>query len=110
MRTLEPSAFEGAKLLHSPGFLAVCFEADWCGFCTRFLPHFESRSAQAGIPFALADLSSEDDLRWDTLGIRAVPTLILFKDGEAVWRADARLGVGLFEKHIDRMLAAVKRA
>lgn len=109
MRTLGASAFQGARLAQSPGFVAVCFEADWCGFCHRFLPKFESRSADAGIPFARADLSLEDDPRWDTFGIRAVPTLILFKDGEAVWRADAHLGVGLFEKHIDRMLAAVNR-
>ena len=109
MRTLDPSAFEGERLVSEAGLVAVCFHADWCGFCARFLPLFEACGRRAPIPFALADLSSEDDPRWEAFGVQVVPTVILFKGGKPVWRADAPLGVGLFEKDIDQLLAAAKR-
>ncbi len=109
MRTLALSAFDGAKLVLPTGLVAVCFHADWCGFCARFLPLFEGRSQGASFPFTLADLSSEADPRWDAFDIRVVPTLILFRDGQPAWREDAPLGVGLFENAIDRLLAAARR-
>ncbi len=109
MRTLDPAAFEGERLVSEPGLVAVCFHADWCGFCARFLPLFDGRARKAHVPFALVDLSSEDDPRWEAFGVKVVPTVILFKDGTPVWRADAPLGVGLFEGDIDRLLAAANR-
>lgn len=110
VRTLAPSVFEGTRLVSEPGAVAVCFHADWCGFCRRFLPLFEARAQGAPIPFLLADLSSKDDPRWDAFALRVVPTIILFKQGKPVWRADAPLGVGLFGRDIDRLLAAAKRS
>lgn len=102
--------FDGAEVQGRPGLVAVCFYARWCGFCRLFLRHFRSREAASKVPFAIADISSLDDPRWDTLSVRAVPTLILFKNGEPVWRKDAVLGIGLFEKDIDRMIAAAAAA
>ena len=109
MRTLGLSDFQGETLVKAPGFAAVCFHADWCGFCARFVPAFEARSTDAGFPFHLADLSSEDDPRWETFGVQVVPTVILFKAGRAVWRAEAVLGIGLFDRDIVRMLAAAQK-
>lgn len=103
---LPAEDFTGPILDGRAGLVAVCFHARWCGFCRSFLPQFRARAAAAPVAFALADLSSNDDPRWDDFAIRAVPTLILFKDGEPVWRRDAALGVGLFERDIDRLIQA----
>ncbi len=109
MQTLPPEAFEGERLHGVPAVVAVCFHARWCGFCRAFLPLFNARSASAGLPFALADISSTSDPRWDALSIKVIPSLVLFKDGAAVWRKQAPLGVGLREADIDRMLDAALR-
>jgi len=109
MQDLPPEAFEGERLNGTPGSVAVCFHARWCGFCRAFLALFEGRGAGAGLPFALADVSSYSDPRWDTFSIKVVPALVLFKDGAAVWSKQARLGVGLREADIDKMLDAARR-
>jgi len=106
MQTLAPEAFEGTRLPGVAGLVAVCFHATWCGFCRAFLRLLREREPKTPLPFALADVSSLSDPRWDSFEIKVVPSLVLFKDGEPVWRKEALLGIGLREKDIDKLLEA----
>ena len=106
METLDLAAFDGDRLQGAGGLTAVCVHATWCGFCRRFLPLFDAAAATSGLRFALADLSSEDDPRWETFKVNVVPTVLLFDNGALVWRKDSRLGVGLFQADIDALLKA----
>jgi thioredoxin 1 len=62
------------------------FYADWCGPCKMFAPIFESVSSQIdGVEFEKinVDIDSEKSAKY---AIRAIPTLILEKEGQIVYR------------------------
>jgi len=91
---LGPSDFNG-KYLKKTGTVAVLFAAEWCPFCRRFRPIFESALAGKGMLTALADLSDLGNPLWETFDIQVVPTVTVFKDGELIHRVDGVLGQGL---------------
>ena len=82
-----------------PGRTAVLFAADWCGYSHRFHHHFK-RLREGWI----VDISDEDDPLWDRYGIRVVPTVIVFEDGEP---RERWAGV-LSGHHVDQIEAALK--
>ena len=67
--------------------LLVDVWADWCGPCKSFAPVFEQAAAQFEGKCRLAKLDSEANQQVSAqLGIRSIPSLILFKDGREVAR------------------------
>jgi len=61
--------------------------ADWCGPCKSFAPVFEQAAAQLQGRCRLAKLDSQANPQLSTqLGIRSIPSLILFKNGREVAR------------------------
>jgi len=91
---LGPSDFTGEHL-NKRGTLAVLFAADWCPFCMRFVPIFNSTITEKGLSGALADLSDFENSLWEVFGIQVVPTVMVFKEGVLVYRKDGVLGRGL---------------
>jgi thioredoxin-like negative regulator of GroEL len=91
---LGPADFDGTRL-NRTGTLAVLFAAEWCPFCRKFSPIFESALKAKSMSGALADLSNFENPLWETFDIQVVPTVMIFRDGELVYRKDAVLGQGL---------------
>jgi len=91
---LGPSDFLG-KHLKKNGTLAVLFAAEWCPFCRRFSPIFNSALIEKGLPGAQADLSDLENPLWEAFDIEVVPTVMVFKNGELIYRKDGVLGRGL---------------
>lgn len=80
---------------------AVLFHASWCPLCVSFKPNFDDVASRArGYAPLEVLLDDESDPLWTSLGISAVPTVILFKDARPQRRADARLGVGLTREQL----------
>jgi thioredoxin 1 len=100
---LEPSDFSGQHLKKG-GTLTVLFAAEWCPFCRRFRPVFDSVLAQKGVEGALADLTNFENPLWESFGIEVVPTVMVFKDGVVVYRKDGILGQGLPENAMDEVV------
>jgi thioredoxin 1 len=70
----------------SKGNVAVDFWASWCGPCKMLGPVFEEVEGElSDVTFAKADIDDVGEAATE-LGVRGVPTIILFKDGEEVNR------------------------
>ena len=60
-----------------------CF-ATWCGPCKQIAPHIVALSNEhTGMRFYKLDVDEVPDVAQE-LGVRAMPTFILFKDGEKI--------------------------
>jgi thioredoxin 1 len=97
-----------SQLQKSKKILAL-FYASWCPFCRSFLPVFERTSSEQGVNLVLlVKVDDYDNPLWDEYSIEAVPTVILFNEGNVCKRLDARLGCGLSEQQLKQWLEREK--
>jgi thioredoxin len=78
------SSFED-EVLKSEGAVIVDFWAEWCGPCKMIAPILDEIAEQYKGKLTVAKLNiDENQSTPQTYGVRGIPTLILFKDGDAV--------------------------
>lgn len=71
--------------------------ASWCGPCMRFAPVFEEAAAALEPKVRLAKLDTDaNQATAARLGIRSIPTLILFKGGREAERISGAMPLGPF--------------
>ena len=99
--------------LSRPGIIVIDFWAEWCGPCRAMAPQFERAAAlRPQYRFAKVDVDAEPAVA-AAYGIRSIPTLMVFMDGEPV---AAQAGVVTAEALVDaldgieRTLASSERA
>ncbi len=61
-----------------------------------------------GLFWAEVDISDTEDSLWETFDIKVVPTLIIFKGGQPVFRRDGVLGRGLSRKALEETVEKMK--
>jgi thioredoxin 1 len=93
MQDLVKSDFE--KLVSNNRIAVIDFWATWCGPCKNQLKILsEIEQANAGAVFAKVNIDDEFELT-DLLGIKSVPTILIYKNGELMHRL-----TGLHQKEI----------
>ncbi len=67
------------------GLFLVDFWAEWCAPCRAIAPHVESIANEMSDKVKVGKLNIDDQGEISTkFGVRSIPTLILFKNGEPV--------------------------
>lgn len=92
------------EVLQSGETVLVDFTAAWCGPCKRLAPIVEEVAEATKGKVKVGKLDIDDaPITASKLGIRSVPTLIVFKDGKA---AGQHLGLTTKAKILDLVGAA----
>lgn len=80
-----------AEVIGSDKPVLVDFWAPWCGPCRIIAPIIEELAVELGDRVKFGKLNTDENPNIAMMyGIRAIPTLMLFKNGEVV---DTRIGV-----------------
>ena len=108
MEHLQPNQFD--DVLSSGEKALVMFYADWCPFCQKFKPIFESvaNSANNDMKFYGSNVNDDNNPLWDRFSINTVPTLIAFDKGKIISRRDAKMGLGLNKSDVDSILTEIR--
>ena len=86
---ITPENFE-AEVANAGKPVLVDFWAPWCGPCRQIAPALEELSEELGDQVTIAKLNTDDHPELASqFGIRGIPTMILFKNGEI---ADTKVG------------------
>jgi thioredoxin 2 len=77
----------------------VDFWAPWCGPCRAMAPHFERAAKSLKDRVRLVKVNTEEAPGLASrYGIRAIPTLVLFKNGTEAKRMSGALDAGALER------------
>lgn len=104
MATVQLNAQDFEKTITDNNLVFVDFWATWCGPCRAFGPTFEAASEEnLDIVFGKVDIDANQDLA-SAAGIQAVPTLMIAKQGQIIFKQAGALRA----EDLDDLIAQAK--
>lgn len=101
--TITDATFR-ADVLEQPGLTVAKFSAEWCAPCHALAPIVDAVAAARGNEAHFvevdADASPEASIQF---GVRGLPTILFFRDGQLVSRIVGAVPRAHIEKELDRL-------
>ncbi len=92
------------KVLAENALVLVDFWADWCSTCTSFTSIYEEiAEAHPNLLFAKVNTQIEQDIS-ARYRIQSIPTLIVFQNGEAVFRKPGAMSSHMIKHLIENII------
>jgi thioredoxin 1 len=83
----------------------VVFSASWCGPCKMLTPVLDTLSKEyTNVTFSKIDIEEEQELTI-SLGIKGVPTVMFFDNGEIKYKHVGASSASVMKNHIDTYLS-----
>lgn len=103
LQTVSDSSF-AAEVLQSDKPVMIDFWAEWCGPCRALMPVVEDVAGSIGDKVKIVKMNIDENPETPTkYGIRGIPTLMVFKDGQLV---DTRVG-GMSKQQLSDWLSSI---
>ncbi len=100
---ISPANF--AMLLQTDKLVLIDFYADWCAPCKKMAPYLDEIKTDMADRVQVMRINADDNQTLvHQLGVDALPTLLIYKRGQSVWR-----NAGFVEKKVvvDQLQAAL---
>ncbi|MDJ0896509.1 MAG: thioredoxin TrxA [Alphaproteobacteria bacterium] len=106
MATIEVTdASFDSDVSNASGPVLVDFWAEWCGPCKMIAPHLEEIAHEYEGKLTIAKLNIDENPGTPSkFGVRGIPTLMLFKDGEVAATKIGALPKGQLRDWVDSVI------
>lgn len=89
-------------IVKSHPLVLVDFYADWCGPCKMMVPVFKELKSAMGDRVKIVKIDTDRNQQLSAkMGIRSIPTMVLYKNGQQVWQQPGAMPVHALKSKLE---------